>query len=344
VSIRFSVVVPAYNRVHQLKLLLAAFEMQKYPLDKYEVIIVDDGSTDGTKQLLTHYRAPYRLKYIRTAQRGRSAARNRGVREANGRYIIFCDTDFLVTPDFIRTHHEYHHRNSRSIVCGAPNIWKDVYTHYYPSYAGNVARAVQKAIRRSGRWKASFVKDKRVLPTISPRAMKANFAIVRSLRSSTDVSDYMKRVLMTTDVAPWFLFVTRNVSLKRKFLLNVRGFNEKLTGWGFEDWELGYRLHRQGIRFVPIRKRIGYHMHHPEKLRGKNHATENLRKALRIRKYKDFQLNLLTSFPGWGDIPKYKSMLRTLKRWERMNQKHKNMARAYRRRQQIIARRFAQAR
>ena len=105
----FSVVIPTYNRRPILEKCLKALENQNYgpPVADYEVVVVDDGSTDGTWEWLTT-RAPD-FPHVRPElrdHRGPAAARNFGVERARGDTIIFIDSDLVVTETFLMAHAE----------------------------------------------------------------------------------------------------------------------------------------------------------------------------------------------------------------------------------------------
>jgi glycosyltransferase involved in cell wall biosynthesis len=84
-----SVIIPSYNRAHTLARALDSVFTQSHPAD--EVIVVDDGSNDDTKALVTHH-YPQAI-YLKQANRGVSAARNLGIRQANGEWIALLDSD-----------------------------------------------------------------------------------------------------------------------------------------------------------------------------------------------------------------------------------------------------------
>lgn len=92
-----SVVVPAYNAAATLPLCLAALAAQSYPRDAYEVIVVDDGSTDNTADLARDAG----VRVITQPNAGPAAARNRGAAAANGELLLFTDADCAPTPDWI---------------------------------------------------------------------------------------------------------------------------------------------------------------------------------------------------------------------------------------------------
>jgi glycosyltransferase involved in cell wall biosynthesis len=87
---QFSVIIPAYNRKDFLKSAVDSVLKQSY--GDFELIIVDDGSDDGTDQLICGYE-DLRINYVFQKHSGVSKARNRGLSEAQGNYIAFLDSD-----------------------------------------------------------------------------------------------------------------------------------------------------------------------------------------------------------------------------------------------------------
>lgn len=104
----FSVVIPTYNRKPILEKCLMALEHQQLSDDKvqgYEVILVDDGSTDGTLQWLDNHKDKYsHVRRFSQDHQGPAAARNLGVKQAKGDTIIFIDSDLVVTEKFLQAH------------------------------------------------------------------------------------------------------------------------------------------------------------------------------------------------------------------------------------------------
>lgn len=105
-----SVVVSAFNRLEALRLCLTALLNQTIKLDNYEIILVDDCSTDGTKEYIDGLiNTESNIKYIRhQVNQGLASARNSGIVNANGEYIIFLDCDIIPEPDFIERFLFYH--------------------------------------------------------------------------------------------------------------------------------------------------------------------------------------------------------------------------------------------
>ena len=114
-----SIIIPAYNRRDRLQGTLQALEVLDFPRGAFEVILVDDGSMDGTSQVFGQRRYSFRFRCLRhDVNRGRSAARNSGVREARGRIVIFLDDDMKAVPKLLQEHMKHHRDGRRTVVLG----------------------------------------------------------------------------------------------------------------------------------------------------------------------------------------------------------------------------------
>jgi glycosyltransferase involved in cell wall biosynthesis len=102
-----SVVIPTYNRLPILEKCLTALEQQRLeaPITAYEVVVVDDGSTDDTVNWLLRNSAAYpHVRLIQQDHGGPAEGRNRGVEHARGDVIVFIDSDLVVTDTFLLCH------------------------------------------------------------------------------------------------------------------------------------------------------------------------------------------------------------------------------------------------
>lgn len=96
-----SVVIPTYNRAYCLPETISSVLSQTY--QNIEIVVVDDGSTDRTSELFAErYANVDRIKYIQQPNRGVSAARNTALKQANGEFVAFCDSDDIWLPWKIR--------------------------------------------------------------------------------------------------------------------------------------------------------------------------------------------------------------------------------------------------
>ena len=109
-DLSLSVIIPTYNRKDTLQKCLSALSKQiDVPL--FEVIVIDDGSSDGTGELIKGIQDKYlvSLKYFSQSNNGPASARNLGIRNANGRIILFIGDDIIAgKPTFLKEHLSWH--------------------------------------------------------------------------------------------------------------------------------------------------------------------------------------------------------------------------------------------
>ena len=117
-SIYLSVVIPTYNRSRILEKVLLAIYNQDYPSSSYEVIVVDDGSTDDTPEVIKSLNLPSSCIYIKLEKSGSARARNEGIRKAKAETIIFIDSDLIVIPSFLKEHIRFQKMYDKVIVRG----------------------------------------------------------------------------------------------------------------------------------------------------------------------------------------------------------------------------------
>ncbi len=107
---KISVVIPTFNRKETLAFCLRALERQKIPPGVAEVVVVNDGSTDGTAGFLDEAVAcaPDRLRVVRQINRGPAAARNAGIALARAPLVLLLDDDVVAEPGLLRAHIDWH--------------------------------------------------------------------------------------------------------------------------------------------------------------------------------------------------------------------------------------------
>ncbi len=117
-NIELSVVIPTYNRREILARTISTVLEQDFAEAAREIILVVDGSTDGTLKMMSQP-AFCRLRVISQANSGLAAARNSGLRAARGRLVLFLDDDMHCRPSLFRLHVEAHRSRDQQIVEGA---------------------------------------------------------------------------------------------------------------------------------------------------------------------------------------------------------------------------------
>lgn len=114
-----SVIIPTYNRGWILKEAIDSVLAQDFT--DFELIVVDDGSTDDTKKILDDYNRD--LVVIRQSNKGVSAARNRGINAAAGRLLAFLDSDDLWLPGKLATQVAFFDANPSAVINQTEEIW-----------------------------------------------------------------------------------------------------------------------------------------------------------------------------------------------------------------------------
>jgi len=100
----FSVIIPTYNRRAKLERCLEALSKQTLPADDFEVIVIDDGSTDDTQEFLSARKPAFRFSHFRQANQGAGAARKLGVDKARGEYLLLMNDDTIANPELLAEH------------------------------------------------------------------------------------------------------------------------------------------------------------------------------------------------------------------------------------------------
>ena len=111
-----SIAIASHNRGQLLRSVLEGLARQSYPFDRYEVVVVLDGSTDESEAMTRALDVPYRLRVITQPQRGLAASRNRGLAEAAQPLVVFLDDDLMPVEGFVAAHASAHRQASGSHV------------------------------------------------------------------------------------------------------------------------------------------------------------------------------------------------------------------------------------
>ncbi len=117
-SVSLSVIIPSFNRVDRLRGCLEALNGQTQPSDAFEVIVIVDGSTDGTMGMLERLKTTFPLRPILQENSGQAAALNRGIGEASGRYCLFLDDDIVAAPQLVAEHLRAQQSQDRLVAVG----------------------------------------------------------------------------------------------------------------------------------------------------------------------------------------------------------------------------------
>jgi glycosyltransferase involved in cell wall biosynthesis len=229
-----SVVIPTYNRRESLRVTLDGLGRQTLPSSEFEVIVVSDGSTDGTDEFLAEYArtAPYTLRAICQSNAGPARARNRGMNEAHGEVIVLIDDDVEPCPEFLVAHARSHARNPTAAPAGKRAVGGVAIADPEPEKFVIIGPMLRDPKRREPAWIAW------------------EHAMLQKQYDNWESGVW-------AGAGPMH-FYSGNASFRREWALAVGGFNEDLKR--AEDVDLGWRMQREcGVRFRFDSAPIGVH-------------------------------------------------------------------------------------
>lgn len=253
-----SVVIPTFNKKSRLKLVMDSIIYQTAEQEDFEVIVVDDGSSDGTSELFQNIQLlfPINYKYIKQENIGRAGARNTGILNAKNEIIIFTDDDLIWERNFIKSHimaQEKQECIARGRIYNLPfmKFFKDPIEGTF--YDGISMRDKVKNDLKKERIKEEIINNDDLFEKY-----------IRNKAKISTLENMTKKVLEEKlERLYWLTFVGGNVSVPKKFLLNVNGFDEIFgRTWGCEDVELGYRLMNYDYNFVYVENATNFHIAH----------------------------------------------------------------------------------
>ncbi|MFC1750455.1 glycosyltransferase [Pseudomonadota bacterium] len=248
-----SVIIPTHNRAKILKDCLKELFKQSLPKKNFEIIVVDDGSRDETKEVVKKFMEKRdNIKYVYQKNQGQGIARNKGMFKAEGDVVVFMGDDIIPTKDFLSEHMRYHLRygEENEAVLGL--------TMWHPKL--------------------------KVTPFM--KWLTNGSSILGMFGGHQFAYEKLKGKVE----ADFNFFYTSNISLKFN-LADKYPFDPSFSGYGWEDIELGYRLHkREGLRIYYNPKALGYHFHKMSE-KGLETRMKNIGAAARIidRKYPELQ-------------------------------------------------------
>jgi glycosyltransferase involved in cell wall biosynthesis len=278
-EIEVSIIIPSYNKYPLNVFTLYTLEKQNFDHSKYEVIFIDDASTDQTFEKLKDYQPNYHFHYIRCNENmGRAKVRNLGINSSRGKLLIMLDAEMIVDPYFIWNHYIQHQLQDDLILSGIM-YYKLAYTCIFPNFNSNQMKEVKVLAKKNPliykRYKKYEPYSTDILPLLEKEEINSNVfedLIMKNSNWFNSITDNYGPKLEGLNF-PWMSFLTGNVSLRRDLILKAGLFDEDFVNYGYEDWELGYRLYKLGGKFLQSDKVITYHQVHPI---GKSNWTESI--------------------------------------------------------------------
>jgi glycosyltransferase involved in cell wall biosynthesis len=263
-KMNLTVIVSTNNQKERLRLVLAGLENQTLPADQFELIVVDDGSTDGTRELLEHSQFPNLVVHLKT-NKGRCLARNEGITRAQGELVVFLDGDALPHPGLLEAYWiAYCEAGAGYYFLGHSLVLPELEFFQDPQ-AGTLVDG-----RLMTRTLATYLRTHRQEWTVTGEMIRANFAAIETqaveggypTRGGAQMQRNLIQLLSENDKTrvSWVGFVPHNAAVPLIHLKAEGGFDSHIPF--SEGMELAYRLHQRGLymRYVPQAK--SYHLYH----------------------------------------------------------------------------------
>ncbi|MBP1930896.1 glycosyltransferase family 2 protein [Ammoniphilus resinae] len=279
-GIEVSVVIVSYNRFPLNKNTLFSLKTQNFDQSRFEVILVDDASTDRTPTLRKdHY--PFSFRYVRNSRNlGRARSRNVGIKMARGKVIMFLDAEAIVEPNCIERHYEYHRKYKRAVVTGG-SFYK-IYSYLLPGFKIWQRKSIEDFMMRNDAFKKRVQKklQKQLSDSEFPHVIRSLTKPVKLIENEDIKNIYALRELSEPRIyerelinklgtkleqcpVSWLYCIGLNHSIKMSFIQEVGGYDEYFKGWGSEDYEFGYRLTKAGACYIADENLHIFHQEHP---------------------------------------------------------------------------------
>ena len=247
---------PCYNVSKSLPKTLKAFEAQIYR--NFEVIVVDDGSSENLKKVISGAKCTYPLKFVKNKKnRDRPYARNTAISLAEGTTIVVTDPDMVP--------HKYYLLNLAIRQALTKNCvfvaFKEHLEYEDPRISDkNILEGkVNPLYKKDWRWKRKF--DASIYP---PNFLQIKENKSRQL-SIVKESNYFKKLGKKKICCAWdisSLVVGHGICFKKEDAIKAGGFAEEFTGWGHDDIAFGIRMVANGFYVIPCIASSAHHINH----------------------------------------------------------------------------------
>lgn len=259
---RVSVVIPTCNKHQYLNLTLASLAKQSYK--KFEVIVIDDGSTDETASVVMAWEKKLTILFVQQNQTGRAGARNSGLRMARGELILFCDDDRIAPETFIHSHVLAAFAGPRMVTVGWKRRILTCWSDNLPLKPGDKVRIKNSMGLLSGEHASG---NERMI--VTPDDIERNLEKVIECYELGDEEDNYSALLQASPdewcqfTMPWIIGTTANLSFPRCSVPEDLLFDERFSGWGMEDTDFCLALYLAGFEFQHSMEAVNYHQIHP---------------------------------------------------------------------------------
>ena len=247
-----SIIVPAYNRADEVEEFLSSFEKQS--AKNFEVIVVDDGSTDPTKEVVELHKISLDLHYLFQQNKGPGAARNLGMENANGDIFVFIDSDCIVPNNYIENLTR-HLENEDFDAFGGPDTCHESFSPFLKAVNYSMTSFIGTGGTRGSKGKQLAKYYPRSFNMGIKRKVYEKIGGMNALRHGQDM-DFSNRIYN----AGFKVKFLSDVIVYHKRRTNLKKFFKQIFNWGITRINLG-RIDSKmlkPIHMLPALALLGY--------------------------------------------------------------------------------------
>ncbi|MBK5721223.1 glycosyltransferase family 2 protein, partial [Dysgonomonas sp. Marseille-P4677] len=242
---RISIIISTYNWPDALRLCLQSITCQTILPD--EVVIADDGSKESTTELIVEMRKSFPCPIVHVWHEDKgfrlTVIRNKAIVKSTGDYILQIDGDIILNKHFVEDHLKFAKEN---------------------------CFATGSRIMLSSELTRTLLEDDSISINLWTRGLKNKQNSIRNVFLASYFRFRYKKD------SPYYIKGC-NMAFWKKDLITVNGYNEDMTGWGYEDNEISARLIASGVRKQYLKfSGIVYHLYH----RSSSHERENINSSI----------------------------------------------------------------
>jgi len=303
---KVSIILPTHNRLSYLDLTITTLIHQTAGEDDYEILIVDNASTDNIREWFHSRPRPANVKYFYLDKANMCAARNYGATVAMSDILIFSDPECILHPQFVQDHLSLHQSQPGALVNGWTDVchtFVDETTKLHKLARLPAAKSVEELVPKE---RPSFYQ------LVTPKELERDFDALspwvdhQANKRFTEILQRYGLYASRSSSVPWAITHGANISTTRKLFDEVGGFDEEMTL--FDDWDFSYRLYRAGAVILNAANARNFHQTHPRDYQDERMRFISNYERL-VKKFSCLEIQLIwpyyqkiISFHQWNDL------------------------------------------
>ncbi|XID96167.1 glycosyltransferase family A protein [Paenibacillaceae bacterium WGS1546] len=282
-------IIPTYNKSRYLEYTLTGFLKQSFP--HFEMIIIDDGSTDLTREVVRRFETRLSIKYVHQPNRGRSAARNNGLERAANDIVVFNDDDRIPAPDYMAGHIRTIQQAEQAKIVSI-GYKRTVLSRFYPEISPyyvskrenlllTYAHFFERNPEMIGKFQQGQPFDLFTCGQLEddPNGVLERYYLYDGIENfKWDTMEFGDK--LTGFHFDWACATTGNMAFNAARSNNLR-FDESYLGWGIEDNDFSYQLKLAGYEYALAKSAVNYHQEHPRESVDQEKGLTNVDRFIR---------------------------------------------------------------